>query len=64
MQRDWSGEEMKKKPKKVNPVCEESHTKNVPTGYVAFALWAEEKAKTHNQIKCKGCGHYQVWVKK
>ncbi len=39
------------------------HTK-CPAGYVAWHLWAKQKAKTHKQIKCPGCGLYAVWVKK
>ena len=24
-------------------------------------MWAEEKAKTHQQLKCEGCGLFVVW---
>lgn len=35
-----------------------------PDGYLAWHEWAEEKAKTHTQIKCSGCGLYAIWVPK
>lgn len=39
------------------------HTK-APTGYVEWHEWAEKKAKTHDQIRCPGCGLFKVWVKR
>jgi hypothetical protein len=44
-------------------VCpnEDLHTTH-PQGYVAFADWADEKSKTHHQVKCPGCGLYAIWV--
>jgi hypothetical protein len=35
-----------------------------PSGYLAWDRWAEQKAKTHRQIKCEGCGLYAIWVPK
>lgn len=45
-------------------VCEnwENHTV-VPKGYLQWHAWAEEKSKTHMQIKCEGCDRYEIWVK-
>jgi hypothetical protein len=33
-----------------------------PTGYGDWHEWAEEKAKTHRQRRCAGCGLFQIWV--
>lgn len=33
-----------------------------PLGYVAFFEWADEKAKTHDQARCRGCGRLAIWV--
>jgi hypothetical protein len=35
-----------------------------PDGYVAWFAWAEEMAKTHKQVRCKGCGRWAIWVPK
>jgi hypothetical protein len=35
-----------------------------PRGYVQWHAWAEEKAKTHYQIRCPECGFFAIWVKK
>lgn len=35
-----------------------------PEGYVEWHSWAERKAKTHKQVKCKSCGLYEIWSKK
>lgn len=40
------------------------HTPDQPTGYIAWFGWAQRMSKTHRQIKCEGCGLYQVWVPK
>lgn len=42
------------------PACAK-HTP-CPSGYLAWHEWAEEMAKTHRQVRCKGCGLYAVWV--
>lgn len=34
-----------------------------PDGYLSWHEWAEEKGKTHRQLKCK-CGFYLIWVPK
>ena len=43
--------------------CAETHTP-CPKGYMHWHEWAEEKGKTHNQIKCPHCSLYAVWVAK
>jgi hypothetical protein len=45
-----------------NPDCPKAleHTP-CPTGYVGWHEWAAEKAKTHRQRRCEGCGLYNVW---
>lgn len=35
-----------------------------PEGYLQWHAWAEEKSKTHKQIKCAECGLYAIWIKK
>lgn len=30
-------------------------------GYLEYHMWAEEKLKTHRQMKCKTCGLYHIW---
>lgn len=30
--------------------------------YLDWHEWAEEKAKTHRQERCPGCGLFKVWV--
>ena len=44
------------------PPCpnEDAHTP-LPGGYVARQLWAEQKARTHKQTRCPGCGLFAVW---
>jgi hypothetical protein len=39
----------------------ESHTVS-PQGYITWHVWAEQKAKTHRQVKCTGCGRYAIWI--
>lgn len=41
----------------------ENHSQ-APTGVLQWHAWAAEKSKTHKQIKCKGCGLYQIWIPK
>lgn len=33
-------------------------------GYVAWHAWAKEKAKTHRQERCPGCGFHCIWVRR
>lgn len=35
-----------------------------PPGYFEAYEWAREKAKTHRQRRCPGCGRYLIWVAK
>lgn len=48
----------------IDAECEnwENHTPE-PPGHLQWHAWAEEKSKTHMQIKCEGCGLYKIWVK-
>lgn len=32
--------------------------------YLAWHAWALKMSKTHEQIKCKGCGLWAIWVPK
>lgn len=45
------------------PACprRDLHTP-LPHGYVARQLWFEQKARTHKQTRCPGCGLFAVWV--
>lgn len=40
---------------------EVSQHEPMPAGYVDRAGWAMEKAKTHRQVRCSGCGLFMVW---
>ena len=31
-----------------------------PEGYLNWHEWAEKKAKTHKQVRCKECGKYHL----
>lgn len=33
-----------------------------PTGYLEWHEWARLKSKTHKQIRCRGCGRFQIWI--
>lgn len=48
----------------IETACEnwENHSQE-PNDYLGWHAWAEEKSKTHHQIKCEGCGLYKIWVK-
>lgn len=35
-----------------------------PEGYVHWHLWAKEMARTHKQLKCPGCGLFEIWEPK
>jgi len=39
------------------------HSKE-PEGYLQWHAFAEEKSKTHRQIRCQTCGLYVIWVKR
>lgn len=36
----------------------------MPAGYLARALWMEQKARTHSQRRCPECGLWAVWVRR
>ena len=40
------------------------HTQNQPRGYVAWFEWAEKKSRRHYQVKCPGCGRFEIWKRK
>lgn len=33
-----------------------------PAGYIEWSQWAEEKAKTHRQVRCPGCTRFAIWI--
>lgn len=35
-----------------------------PTGYAAWHAWAGRMSRTHRQVRCPGCGLFNVWVPK
>jgi len=50
---------------KIERACPERDKHTIcPEGYSHWQDWAEIMSKTHNQIKCKSCGLFAVWVKK
>ncbi len=48
---------------RVSSCFEDLHTPQ-PEGYVAWHKWAEEKAKTHAQVRCPYCELYEIWIPK
>src|SRR3954470_8314255 len=45
-------------------MSEECRHTPCPKGYVDFCDWADKMSKTHDQIKCKVCDSYDVWVER
>jgi hypothetical protein len=43
--------------------CADQHTPT-PPGYEEFFMWAEWKARTHDQTCCPDCGLWAIWVPK
>lgn len=43
--------------------CASPHTP-CPEDYLSWHEWAEQKTKTHRQIKCPECGRLSIWVLK
>lgn len=41
----------------------EDHTA-CPSGYIQWHAWAEDMAKTHNNVKCAHCGFWAIWEPK
>lgn len=39
------------------------HTRQ-PAGYQAWHAWAEQMSGKHEQVRCPGCGLFNVWVRK
>ena len=39
------------------------HTK-APSDYLAWHAFAERMSKTHDQIRCDGCGYWMIWVRR
>jgi hypothetical protein len=35
---------------------------DMPDGYAARSAWMAEKARTHVQSRCGGCGQWVVWT--
>lgn len=33
-----------------------------PSGYNQWHDWARKMLRTHKQIRCTGCGLYQIWI--
>ncbi len=46
----------------MKPPCPNAkkHTRQ-PEGYANWHLWAERKGETHRQVRCDGCGDFEVW---
>lgn len=34
----------------------------MPEDYVMRSEWADEKAKTHRQVRCVGCNLFAIWI--
>ena len=46
----------------LNPCPNEAEHTPEPQSYLAWHNWADEKNKTHRQIRCSGCGRFKIWV--
>jgi len=40
------------------------HVKGEPEGYIAWQEWARQKARTHRQFRCDGCGYFVIWTRR
>ena len=47
---------------KRNPCPLETDHTPCPDGYLAWHEWAEQKSKTHRQVRCPGCDLLTIWV--
>ncbi|HEY3259615.1 MAG TPA: hypothetical protein VGJ95_04990 [Pseudonocardiaceae bacterium] len=32
-----------------------------PAGYSEWFDWAERMSRTHDQVRCPGCGRFSIW---
>lgn len=48
-----------------DPPCPQAakHTP-CPTSYSGWHDWADRMARTHDQVRCDGCGKFAIWVPK
>jgi hypothetical protein len=53
-----------RKPTKPNECPNAAKHTPHPSGYIEHEEWARKKMKTHKQVKCPGCGRFEIWVKK
>ncbi len=54
-------------PKQVEPIAERCNHTPCPDGvgdYFGWQEWAEQAAKTHEQIRCPRCGLWAIWLPK
>lgn len=35
-----------------------------PSSYTGWHHWATRMSRTHNQVRCPGCGLYEIWIPK
>lgn len=43
--------------------CPLAHTHTpAPTGYVEWHQWAARMSRAREQVRCAGCGLYQIWI--
>lgn len=49
-----------------DPICPnaDQHTPDQPTSYTGWHHWATRMSRTHNQVRCPGCGLYEIWIPK
>jgi hypothetical protein len=38
--------------------------KGEPAGYLEWIVWAEQKSKTHRQVRCREHGLFHKWVRR
>jgi len=44
--------------------CPNGAEHTIPDTSLGLMEWASKMARTHDQVKCAGCGLYQVWVRR
>jgi hypothetical protein len=49
---------------KVDECPDKANHTPCPESYMRFVNWADEKSKTHKQIRCTTCNKFAIWILK
>lgn len=52
------------RPVAVEPPCPNQAEHTTPDPSLGLMEWASKMARTHDQVKCAGCGLYRIWVRR